>query len=141
MLMVMDYMGSNNLVGKVHTPPMKIVGQEYNISSKVFVFVLGSIISFHESFKLALQPSNAPFNPNTKPNMHLIVEGQGIFVNIRGALCLADPPNYEHVLTLIFGVTKKVLEIFLHVDKMITPPLVEICIPENCHIMEQTWKF
>ena len=92
----------------------------------MFVFVLGNIVLFHKSLKLALQPSNVPFNPNTKPNMRLIVSGQGIFINIRGPLRLADPPHYEHILALIFGVTKKVLKICLYVDKMITPPLVEI---------------
>ena len=87
------------------------------------VFVFCSIVLFHGLLKLALQASNE----HTKANVHLIVSGQGILVNIRGLLRLVNPPPYyEQFFTLVFGVAKKALKLCLHEGKRITPPLVEL---------------
>ena len=83
MVILIDRMGSNNLIGEVHAPLTKEVGQECNGSKWVVVFYLCSITSFHESLKLAVQLENAPFNLNTNLGVHLIVT-QRIFVNIWG---------------------------------------------------------
>lgn len=92
----------------------------------MIVFVFRSVVSFHWSSEYVLQPTNAPFDPNMKPDMHLIISGQDMFVNIRGLLCSVDPSHYEHVLTLIPEVTKMVLKICLRVSKVVAPPLVKI---------------
>ena len=104
------------------------------------LIVFCSVVSFHESLEIALQLANVPFYPHSKPNVHLIISGQGIFVHIWGLLCLAVPPHYEHVLTLILDITKRVPKICLCVSIVVTPSLVKIGILENCNIMKQTPK-
>ena len=55
MLVLIDYIGSNNLVGKVHTPLIKKVSQECDGSKEMIIFDLCSFIPFHKSSRLPLQ--------------------------------------------------------------------------------------
>lgn len=80
--MLMDYMDSNNLIGEVHVPPMKKVGHSVVFQKKWLYLSFVASYLFHKFWEVVLQITNVIFNANTKPDVHFIVSGEGIFVNI-----------------------------------------------------------